>query len=56
MAGVVAGVLALLGDLPLIEVIGGGIIGIAIFWGAALLLKVEQAALFPRMILRRIRG
>ncbi len=57
MAALAGGFLLLLPDLPaLFRMVGAIGIGGAGFWIAALLLRVEQAALLPRLILRRVRA
>jgi putative peptidoglycan lipid II flippase len=56
MALAAGGFLALLPDLPtLIRAVGAMGIGAGVFWGAALLLDVEEAELVPRLVLRRVR-
>jgi putative peptidoglycan lipid II flippase len=56
MAGATSGFLAALPDLPtLLRVIGSAGVGAVMFGGAALLLRVEQAVLLPRAVLRRVR-
>ncbi len=56
MAAAAGGFLRLLPDAPaLIRALGAMAIGSGVFWGSALLLRVEEAALVPRMVLRRVR-
>jgi putative peptidoglycan lipid II flippase len=56
MAAAVVGFLRALPDLPvLFQVIGTVGIGGGVFFGAALLLDVEEAEIVPRVVLRRLR-
>ena len=56
MALSAGGFLELVPDLPtLIRAVGAMGIGAGVFWGAALLLDVEEAELLPRLVLRRVR-
>lgn len=55
MAGVVALFLSALPDLPaLIQALGGMALGGAAFFGAALILRVDEAQALPRLVLRRV--
>ncbi|MBN1963326.1 MAG: polysaccharide biosynthesis C-terminal domain-containing protein, partial [Anaerolineae bacterium] len=57
MAGAIALFLELLPDLALLFRASGAVIaGAAVFWIAALALRIEQARALPRLVLRRGRG
>jgi putative peptidoglycan lipid II flippase len=57
MAAGIAGFRALLPDLAALpQTVGAVVLGGAIFWAAAMLLRVEQAVTLPRLVLRRVRG
>ena len=57
MALAAGGFLRLLPDLhALFQAAGAMALGAAVFWGAALLLDVDEAEVIPRLALRRLRG
>ena len=56
MAAALGAYLALLPGLPRLFLAGGGMaLGTAVFWVAALALRVEEAAILPRTVWQRLR-